>query len=190
VVSHNLANTLTPAYKRLWPVDATFNRVLGNASAERNDLPTEGVAIDQAVDFRSVPLRQTGNSLDLAIEGKGFFEIHDGENIYFSRQGNFTLDAMGRLTTATGMAVAGLGGDIRLQSAQVRIDSLGRIYEKDQQVAQLKLIAFQNAVRLTPAGEGRYTAANASIQVADENVTVRKGIPSLRTWWRQTKWCV
>jgi len=175
VVSHNLANTLTPAYKRIWPVTTTFNDVFSVASADRSDLPAEGMAIDQAVDFRSVPLRQTGNSLDLAIEGKGYFEIHDGESIYFSRQGNFTLDATGRLTTADGMAVAGLGGDIRLQSAQVGIDSLGRIYEKDQQVAQLKLIAFQDSARLTPAGGGRYTAANASMQLADGNVSVRQG---------------
>jgi flagellar basal-body rod protein FlgG len=120
-------------------------------------------------------LRQTGNSLDLAIDGKGFFEVHDGENIYFSRQGNFTLDATGRLATAAGMAVAGLGGDIRLQSGQVRIDSLGRIYEKDQQVAQLKLIAFQDAAKLVPAGAGLYTAGKASLQVVDENINVRQG---------------
>ena len=175
VVSHNLANTLTPAYKRLWPVTAIFKNVLSDASADGSALPSAGMVIDQAVDFRSAPLRQTGNSLDLAIEGKGFFEIHDGETIYFSRQGNFTLDATGRLVTAAGMAVAGLGGDIRLQSNQVRIDSLGRIYEKDQQVAQIKLIAFQDAARLTPAGDGRYTAANASMQVADGNVSVRQG---------------
>lgn len=175
VVSHNLANTLTPAYKRLWPVTASFNDVFSAASAVSGDLQGEGMAVDQAVDFRPVPLRQTGNSLDLAIEGKGFFEIHDGENIYFSRQGNFMLDATGRLITGAGLAVAGLGGDIRLQNAQVRVDSLGRIYEKDQQVAQLKLVAFQGPARLTPVGEGRYTAANAVMQTADGNVSVRQG---------------
>jgi len=175
LVSHNLANTLTPAYKRLWPVTAAFNDVLTAVSAESPGLSEAGSALDQAVDFRSVPLRQTGNALDLAIEGKGFFEIHDGEKIYFSRLGNFSLDATGRLTTAAGMAVAGLGGDIRLQNGQVRIDSLGRIYEKDQQVAQLKLIAFQDAAKLVPTGAGLYTADSALVQVVDENIKVRQG---------------
>lgn len=175
LVSHNLANSLTPAYKRLWPVTGAFNDVLTAASIDASDFSEAGSALHQSVDFRSVPLRQTGNSLDLAIEGKGFFEVHDGEKIYFSRQGNFTLDATGRLITAAGMPVAGLGGDIRLQGAQVRIDNLGRIYEKDQQVAQLKLIAFQDTAKLIPNGTGLYTADSASVQVNDENIKVRQG---------------
>lgn len=175
LVSHNLANSLTPAYKRLWPVGAAFSNVLSATSAENVGFLEAPAALDQVVDFRSAPFRHTGNSLDFAIEGKGFFEIHDGENSYFSRQGNFTLDATGRLTTANGMAVAGLGGDIRLQGGQVKIDRLGRIYEKDQQVAQLKLVAFQDAASLVPAGTGLYTAGKASMQLLDEDIDVRQG---------------
>ena len=175
LVSHNIANSLTPAYKRLWAVTGAFNDSLTAASIDSPDFSEARSALHQSVDFRSAPLRQTGNSLDLAIEGKGFFEVHDGEKIYLSRQGNFTLDATGRLITATGMPVAGLGGDIRLQSAQVRIDNLGRVYEKDQQVAQLKLIASQDTAKLIPNGAGLYTAGSAAVQVNDENIKVRQG---------------
>lgn len=175
LISHNLANILTPGYKRIWPVSGAFDNMLAIASLDGMHSAGGGPGLDRAVDFRSVPPRQTFNSLDLAIEGKGFFEIHDGENVYFSRQGNFTLDGTGRLVTPDGMAVAGLGGDIRLQTAQARIDSLGRIYEKDQQVAQLKLVSFDDAARLVPAGAGRYMTGAARIRGVDENITVRQG---------------
>lgn len=175
LVSHNLANALTPAYKRIWPVTVSFNDLFRSASVDRISSSESGVRLDQAVDFRSVPLRKTGNSLDVAIEGKGFFEMRDGENTYFSRQGNFELDGTGRLTTTGGVAVAGLGGDIRLQSAQVRIDSLGHIYEKDQQVAQLKVVAFDDPAKLVPVGAGRYMAGKATMHDADTNIILRQG---------------
>lgn len=175
LISHNLANALTPGYKRSWPVSNSFAGLLALASASDDAPPVASSSWDQAIDFRPAPLRQTGNALDLAIEGKGFFEIRDGQQQYYTRQGSFVLDASGRLTTPSGAVVAGLGGDILLDSAQVRIDRLGRVYDKDQQVAQLKLLAFDDTSKLRPVGAGLYTVGDAQARASDESVVVRQG---------------
>ena len=172
IISHNLANALTPAYKRAWPVSTSFSAMMsGHATVNDNQVPD----IIPVADFRAAPSRHTGNSLDLAIEGDGFFELQDGTGASYTRQGSFNLDATGRLVAPDGATIAGMAGDIHLDSASVRIDRTGRIYEKDNLAGQLKLVQFNDASKLVPAGQGRYKQGAATAAPALDAVSVRQG---------------
>jgi flagellar basal-body rod protein FlgF len=174
IISHNLANTLTPAYKRMWAVSTGFDALMApNGKPEQAGNPA---GVETSSDFRPAPSRHTGNPLDIAIEGDAFFELHDtaGPTI-FTRQGSLALDAGGRLVAPGGAAVAGMGGDIRLESDQVRIDRAGRILDKDTVVGQIKLVRFDDARKLVPAGLGRYTQGSALAEPAGESTVLRQG---------------
>ncbi len=170
VVSANLVNINTPGYKRQVP-DASYSF----ANLLNANLP---VAPAAGIDLRPGPLRNTGNALDLAIEGDAFFELQLGTRSVYTRQGNFVLDAQGRLQAPDGALVQGVAGDIKLESTQPRIDAQGRVFEGDTQVGQLKLTRFDRPSRLRPLDNGRFLQGDAQLApsgVDGGHANVRQG---------------
>ena len=116
VISNNMANVNTTGFRR---ARAEFQDLLyqnmrtpGGQTADGATLPT-GIQVGQGTRTVSTvhmhtqgSLQQTGNPLDVAIEGQGYFQIRqpNGEMAY-SRAGNFKTDAEGRLVTVDGFAV-------------------------------------------------------------------------------------
>ncbi|MBK4735688.1 flagellar hook-basal body protein [Noviherbaspirillum pedocola] len=182
IISQNLANMATPGYKRALPVSTIpqhFAEALNlldpaiGAPASVSRLPI----VEHQIDFHDAPTRHTGNSLDLAIEGAGFFELSDASGTYYTRQGNFSIDATGLLTGPNGETVSGVGGDIRLESGAVRIDRQGRIVDgRDNQLGQIKLVGFDDASRLQAVGNGRYRRGSAQISSEPVGAALRQGM--------------
>jgi len=174
IISHNLANASTPAYKRAWPVSTSFNALMAHDGATG---PTDrSTGIEASNDFRPAPSRHTGNPLDLAIDGGAFFELIDATGATsYTRQGALALDAGGRLIAPGGAAVAGVAGDIRLESDQVNIDRTGRILVKDSVVGQIKLVRFDDMSKLLPLGQGRYAQGSARPEAGDDRASLRQG---------------
>jgi flagellar basal-body rod protein FlgF len=171
-VSANLANMLTPGYKRQLP--ATTGQFIDLVNADFGSAQSSAAP---SIDFKPGPLRNTGNALDLAIEGDAFFELSlDGQNFY-TRQGNFMLDAQGRLQTADGATVQGVSGDIKLESANARVDAQGRVFEGDTQVAQLRLVRFDQVTRLRSVDNVRFVQGQAEISAMGDatRANVRQG---------------
>lgn len=164
-ISQNLTNVLTPAYKREISSNTTFSDlVLGNGSFSAPVPETSNMA-----DLKQGTLRFTGNPLDMAIENAGFFEVqHDGQ-IYYTRQGNFTVNANGELTTQTGDVVSGISGEIKLTTNQPTIDRQGNILESGKPVGQLKLVQFTDPSQLQYVGEGKFLQGHATIKADDKN---------------------
>jgi flagellar basal-body rod protein FlgF len=173
IISQNLSNVLTPGYKRMWPVATGFSALMTPDSAANPSQAVAGIAA--SIGFRPAPSRHTGNPLDLAIEGDGFLELQDAGGTSYTRQGSLSLDAGGRLVAPGGAAVAGVAGEIRLESDKVRIDRTGRILDKDAVVGQIRLVRFDDPQKLVPAGQGRYTQGAARLEPAADGVTVRQG---------------
>src|SRR5262249_39096304 len=94
--SHNIANITTPGYKS---GDSFESAITG---AEPQATTSSSVTIHP--NFAQGGLRQTGRSLDLAISGAGFFKLRSGNQIYYSRDGQFERAADGRIVTAQGLA--------------------------------------------------------------------------------------
>ena len=117
IVANNIANADTTGFK-------VEQLLLGEEVGERarNAFVRPGVSfvLDNGVgrDFGQGALAQTGRVLDFAIEGEGaFFTVTDGAGDAYTRDGAFTLDPEGRLTTEGGATVQGDGGDIILDPA-------------------------------------------------------------------------
>ncbi len=116
VVANNLANVGTNGFKRVRPVfeDLLYQTVRqpGAASTQQTTVPaglqvgTGTRAISTVRNFGQGNLQQTGNPLDLAINGAGFIQVQmpDGTTAY-SRDGSLHLDAQGQLVTANGFAI-------------------------------------------------------------------------------------
>jgi len=137
VISHNLANVSTTGFKRNSAqfADLIYQnlRQVGANADEQNQLPT-GLHLGLGVrtvatsrNFTQGTLQQTQNSLDVAINGNGFFQVTlpDGTQAY-TRAGSFELDGSGRLVTPSGLPVAN-GITVPLGSTSLTIDSSGTV---------------------------------------------------------------
>ena len=178
-VAMNLANTLTPGYKRgitsQAAVGGSFASQLGaleNASAEGT--PVAPVRLDSVTDSRIGTLKFTGQSLDVALAGKGYFEVMTDSGPAYTRNGSFHLDARGRLVNDKGLAVMGTGGEITLGAGAAVIDANGTIRTSAAgdavTLARLKVLEFDGAGALTRLGEGLFAPAPGMKQVEESQV--------------------
>jgi flagellar basal body rod protein FlgG len=155
LISQNLANANTTGYKKELPAARSFSAQL---EAGMKSIPVDLPALTSVVDPRQGPVNSTGNPLDLALEGDGFFELTGPEGPVYTRQGSLRLDAGGRLVGTNGLAVSGLEGDIVPGNAQPFIDKQGRVYDGERLMGQLKVVRFADSGGLTPLGGGLYRA--------------------------------
>lgn len=120
VVANNVANVNTVGFKKgnIQFSDMMTQTIQSSAGPTGNIGGTNGIAIglgtkvsSQDTLFTQGALMTTGSSTDLAIQGDGFFVVTDGTNIFYTRAGNFGIDAAGNLVTSEGYKVLGQTGD-------------------------------------------------------------------------------
>ena len=178
VISNNLANTNTVGFKR---DRASFEDLLyqtvrqpGAASSEQTQLPT-GLQVGTGVRVVATSkqhaqgnLSQTGNALDVAINGRGFFEVlmPDGSSAY-TRDGSFQINAQGELVTNAGYPVQpGIQLPEGTQSVTIGADGTVSVQITGQpeavQVGALTLADFVNPAGLQAKGENLFVETGAS----------------------------
>jgi flagellar basal-body rod protein FlgG len=177
-ISNNLANVSTNGYKKSSAVfeDLMYQnlRQAGANATEQTTLPaglqvglgTRAVATSRS--FSQGSLQQTGNPMDVAIEGNGFFEVQlpDGTTGY-TRDGAFRISAQGQIVTNNGHTVQpGITIPANAQSVTVGTDGTVTVtvpgQTAPQNVGQLALASFVNAGGLDPRGQNIYTETAAS----------------------------
>ena len=124
-------------------------------------------------------LRTTGNELDFAIQGGGFFQVQkpDGQTGY-TRDGEFHKSSQGQLVTKQGFPVIGQGGTIQLDqnNAAIEISPGGVVTQGTTQRGQLKVVDFNDSKLLTPSGGGVYVARAQGLTPTDKpDSLVRQG---------------
>jgi len=183
-VAMNLANTMTPGYKRSVtmqsPVGASFATQFGAIGASTEGTPTiAATRLDSSSDSRTGTLKFTGQPFDMALAGKGFFEVTTANGPAYTRNGTFHLDAHGRLVTDKGDAVAGVGGDITPGMSTPVIDSSGGVRTSaaaDAPLqAQIKVVEFENTASMTRIGDGLFAPGAGMKQLTGEAVQLRQG---------------
>ena len=177
-ISHNLANVSTNGYKRSHAVfeDLMYQnlRQAGSANGGESTLPTGlqvGLgtrAVATARQFQQGNLQQSGNPLDMAVLGQGFFEVQlpDGTAGY-TRDGSFQVNAQGQLVTNNGYTVnPGITIPANAQSVTVGNDGTVSVtlpgQANAQAVGQLQLTSFINPAGLEPKGQNMFTETAAS----------------------------
>lgn len=177
-ISNNLANASTNGYKRSHAVfeDLMYQnlRQAGANSTDQTTLPTglqiglgtRAVAISR--NFSQGNLQQSGNSLDVAVSGQGFFELQmpDGTTGY-TRDGSFKVNSQGQLVTNNGYTVQP-GINIPANATSVTIGNDGTVsvllptQATPQTVGNLQLSNFINPAGLDPKGQNIYAETAAS----------------------------
>lgn len=178
VITNNLANVATNGYKKQRAVfeDLLYQqeRQVGALSTAQTQvaaglqLGTGSRAVANPRNFAQGNLSSTGNNLDLAIQGNGFFEVQmpDGTST-FTRDGNFQLDAQGQIVTQSGYVVApGItvpNNTISLNIAKdgtVSVTTQGNV--NPTQIGQLQLNSFINPAGLQSLGENLFAQTPSS----------------------------
>jgi flagellar basal-body rod protein FlgG len=180
VISNNLANVSTNGFKKSHAVfeDLMYQnlRQVGANASEQSTLPS-GLQVGLGVrtvatsrNFAQGNLQQTGNNLDIAIQGNGFFQLTmpDG-TIGYTRDGAFQIDNQGRLVTAGGDPVSG-GITVPSNATAVSVAANGTVSATipgttaPQAIGTIALASFVNPSGLEPKGQNIYAESAASGQ--------------------------
>lgn len=146
-IATDIANIGTAGYK---------GERQSRAAAERSSFDrTLETAIDttfggRRLDTRDGAIAETGRTLDLALDGPGFFVVETPAGDRYTRNGHFTLDASRRLVTEEGLLVKGVGGPITVgKDGEVRVDADGTVWSGVTRSGQLELVEFDNPGQMT-----------------------------------------
>ena len=198
VIAHNLANAATTGYKRIKPVfeDLLYQtlRAAGGPTGGQSQSPS-GLQVGTGVRagaaermFLQGALTQTGNPLDLAINGPGFFQVTlpDGQTGY-TRDGNFSRDAQGQLVNQSGYVVAP-GITIPVNATSITVSETGQVsvglpgQVAPSQVGEMQLARFVNPGGLASIG-GNLLVQTAASGEPNAGVPGTEGAGLLRQFY-------
>lgn len=186
VITNNLANANTNAYKKEGATSQAFDDVLafklkdaseGSKLAKRIGINNPGVKIGEGyTDFSQGPMKATDNPYDLALTDSGFFAVEftnkAGESsTKYTRDGNFTLDAEGYLVTQDGDFVLDTEGEhIKIDplANDTVINAQGQIIQGNQVVATIQVTDFEDYDYLEHYGENMYQTIEGAEEKASE----------------------
>lgn len=168
-LANNLANVNTAGFKEGVSIFQSFPEMLiekmsgGNGSQQLGKLSSGSHLASINFDFKQGSLKETGNKLDFALEGKGFFALDEanGERSY-TRNGSFTIDQAGFLCTQEGHRVVGMidNNERHIQidplTKDIAVDSHGNIQADGQPIGRLKIVEFENTKELARKGSSLY----------------------------------
>lgn len=164
MLSNNLANVNTTGFKADMPV----------FRMETEDTPDEipvyspgrlspyAPPMSARTDFSAGPAARTGNPLNLAIAGKGFFEVETPDGPKYTRTGNFAINAEGILSTADGWPIMGQGGTITIDGTRIAIDDQGEVFVDGESAGTLRIVDFDEPYGLDKAGDTLFVARDGA----------------------------
>ncbi len=154
-LAFDLANVSTAGYK---------TERAAKMAAERDEFATaleaavDVVSSGTKVDFSSGAIASTGRDLDVAIEGRGFFEIETERGMRYTRDGGFQRRSDGTLVTTDGLPVMGDGGPITLGTGAVSVSPDGTITSGNTIVGRLRVVDFESGRDLIRESGSRFRA--------------------------------
>lgn len=166
--ANNLANMTTTGFK----AEKLVMRPLSERPAAASDSPSEISFVDSwrlQRDFSTGPIEQTGNPLDAAIEGEGFFTVQTPEGPAYTRDGRFALGPGGQLVTRDGFPVLSGGGPLALDPAagEVEIGADGGVLQAGQPVGRFDIVTFETPTALEKKGDNLWKATDEAPRPAD-----------------------
>lgn len=175
-ISNNLANVNTTGFKKqAYAFQDTFQRLATDyLTDDRTNLRAESIwprpyvqararLSGQYSDASQGSLQATGNPLDLALTGSGFFKVRTPKGDMLTRSGSFQLATDGRLITEQGYEVLGGDSPITLpRDNKIEIDAKGRISADGQELGVLDLVDVSDQKALEPQGKNLFTLRKGS----------------------------
>ncbi len=182
VISNNLANSATVGYKQESVTSQSFDNLLTikikDASEAYNDRAigtmSLGVKLGEVyTDYEQGSLRETGNTFDLALEGKGFFNVSvsdkaGNETTQYTRDGSFSMTQDGYVVDQNGNRLLGESGEISIEpdTSNIVIDATGSIYADGVYVDKILITDFEDYDYLQKQGDNMYLALDGAAEIA------------------------
>ena len=173
----NLANAQTPGYR----AEREFFRsvVLGPDAADSElgqTVNNYGLLGGDRLSMAQGALDPTGNPLDLAIMGQGFFMVQTPNGPRYTRDGSFHRAQNGQLITQAGEPVLSQAGQsILIPPGEVAVGADGAVSVAGGVVAQVGVFTFPDGTRLTPEGANRYVAPQGVTAIAATGASIHEG---------------
>ncbi len=171
IIATNLANTNTIGFKKYI---ADFNTIV----EEIDGVESESVQADISIDYSKGNLEYTGNSLDIAIDGEGFFTIETEQGLRYTRNGKFQLSNSGEIVLPSGGKLLGTNGPLTIPKGNnaITIDSTGKVKAGNKVIGELLINNFTQMSSLIPTGSGLFTAPLTALQdTIDLNHKIAQG---------------
>ena len=185
IISNNLANSTGIGFKKdrisfQQMLDKNGETTTPQTQPTSDGLPSDPCLVTITMDMGEGDIQTTGNQLDLAISGDGFFKINTPDGIRYTRKGNFTLDSAGTLVTQDGYPVMGKGGNITISGNNIVIGDLGTISADGTEAGQLDIVTFENTDDLNKDGSNLFRNDTDHPEVAASgDTTVKQGYVEL-----------
>ncbi|MDB2438724.1 flagellar hook-basal body complex protein [Hellea sp.] len=174
VIANNMANADTTGYKREGAIFTEFVKAAGASqpSGSLRESMSMGRLGAHVSHFESGELRRTGGSLDVAIDGEGFFLVETPQGERLSRAGHFMTDSEGTLINATGFAILDdAGGRIQIPQ-EVNLLAIGGDGTLSADGVELGRLGIVTAIPqdLSREGDNLWSAANGYVPVEEPQV--------------------
>ena len=159
IISNNLANSTVLGFKKS---KISFQKMLekiGTDITGRNRIlgrTNSPLLVNIQTDMSQGDIRSTGNRLDVAIAGDGFFKISTPDGIRYTRKGNFRLDDQRNLVTQDGYNVMGKSGPININGTDIDIDEHGFLSIDGNIGDQFDMATFEDYENVINDGMGRF----------------------------------
>jgi flagellar basal-body rod protein FlgF len=161
MLANNVANASTGGYKS----DREFYSLY--VGPESDSSPTSSMPVIERpwTDFSQGLLTSTGNALDLALSGKGFFAVNGPGGTLYTRDGSFRLSKDGQLITAEGYGLRTTdGSSLTLSgSGPIQIAADGTVTQGGAVAGQLQIADFSSTAGLVKHGSNYFQAADPSV---------------------------
>ncbi|MBN1301123.1 MAG: flagellar hook-basal body protein [Melioribacteraceae bacterium] len=161
VVANNIANINTSGFKK----EAPFTQLLDEAG---------NLVIRQVTDYKQGELTHTGNPLDIAIKGEGFFTVETENGEMLTRDGRFTVSQEGFLVNVNGDKVLGKDGEISFSAnifdneSTITVTKNGEILAGKNIIDELKIVKPEDLKSLEKAGNNYFTSLNGDYMEVEE----------------------
>jgi flagellar basal-body rod protein FlgF len=179
IIANNLANVSTAGYKRTCN---TFSKLLSERTGENTTAENENeeAGLCSKIDFTQGNFIESGRTLDVAINGKGFFVLQTAQGPLYTRSGNFDINKNGQLVDQSGRTVAGKDGPITIPAgsatSQINISNDGTVSLNGVNVGKLKVVDFgDNQNKLELAGLSCFSAPKTIVPTDSKDAVVKQG---------------
>jgi flagellar basal-body rod protein FlgG len=172
LVTNNIANAQTIGFKQDRSALSTFEEMMlqqDGATTTNGDklgeLGMAAVADEPMIDFTQGALEETGRALDIALEGPGFFTVQTPDGPRYTRDGSFTRDAFGRLSTTDGHLVLDTANNpITIPGGKMTVEEDGTVKVDQQPLARLQIVEFSLDQPIKKTGSNEFAARNPDDQ--------------------------
>jgi len=173
LLANNVANAATGGYK----ADREFYSLYVAPEAASDDFATMPVIERPWVDHAQGTLHSTGNPLDLALSGSGFFAVNGPGGPLYTRNGNFRLAGDGRLVTGDGYAVRDQQGKPLTIAGKlpVEVANDGTLTQDGNVIGKLELVDFGSTAGLSKQGANYFRLTDPTQKPAAAPATVEQG---------------